>query len=66
MDCICTRKRETTVERMTMILMKNALRLPGLWLTLCRHARHPEKYPEEVRYGHIRHAFSAGSENREH
>lgn len=40
-----------------MIIIKNALRLPGLWLKLCRHAKHPEKYPERVRYGHIQHAF---------
>ena len=40
-----------------MIIIKNALCLPGLWLKLYRHAKHPEKYPERVRYGHIQHAF---------
>ena len=40
-----------------MMLAKNVFRLPGLWLKLCRHAKHPEKYPEEVRYRHIRHVF---------
>lgn len=45
------------MERMTLILAKNILRLPGLWLKLCRHAKHPERYPEIVRYRHIQHAF---------
>lgn len=45
------------MERMTLILARNFSRIPGIWLTLCRHAKHPERYPEPLRYRHIRHAF---------
>jgi len=45
------------LERLTLMLIKNVLRLPGLWVKLCRHAKNPDNYPEEVRYRNIQHAF---------
>jgi len=45
------------LERLTLMLVRNMLRLPGLWINLCRHAKKPDDYPEEVRYRNIQHAF---------
>jgi len=53
-------KREIDLERLTLILLKNAWRLPGLWLKLCKYAKHPDNYPEILRYRHIQHAFQLG------
>lgn len=43
-----------------MMLAKNILRLPALWLKLCHYAKHTDKYPEEVRYRHIQRTFQLG------
>ena len=45
------------MERLTLMVVENILRLPALWLKLCRHAKRPDKYPEIVRYRNIQYAF---------
>lgn len=41
------------MNRLVMMVLKNILRIPGAYAKLCRYAKHPEQYPEEVRYRHI-------------
>ena len=41
------------MNRLVMVVLKNFHRIPGLYGTLCRYARHPERYPETVRWAHI-------------
>ncbi len=53
------------MNRIALMLLKNTLKLPGLWLTLCAHAKDPDKYPEIERWLHIQKimkaAISAGN-----
>lgn len=55
------------MNRLAMMLLKNLLVLPGAYGKLCRHARHPERFPEQVRWDHIRYimqrAIDAGNIN---
>ena len=41
------------MNRLVMMVLRNAYRLPGLYIRLCRYARHPERYPEAETYAHI-------------
>ena len=36
------------------MVMRNILRVPGLYWKLCRYAKHTERYPEMEKYTHIR------------
>lgn len=42
------------MNRLTLILLQNAFKLPGLYGKLCHYAKHTEKYPEEEKWQHIR------------
>lgn len=42
------------MNRLALILLKNLHRFPGAYGKLCRYAKNPEKYPEQVRWDHIR------------
>jgi len=42
------------MNRLVMMVLRNAYRLPGLYIRLCRYARHPEKYSEQEMFAHIR------------
>ena len=41
------------MNRLVLILMRNALRLPGFYLKLCRFAKNPEKFSEQEKWDHI-------------
>ena len=41
------------MNRLVMIVLKNIFRIPGFYGKLCRHAKHPERYPEEERWACI-------------
>lgn len=41
------------MNRIAMMVLKNTLRLPGLWTKLCAHAKNPDAYPEIERWLHI-------------
>jgi len=43
------------MNRLVMMVLKNILRVPGLYAKLCRYAKHPDQYPEMQRYKHIQH-----------
>ena len=30
------------MNRLVMMVLKNIVRVPGLWIKLCRYAKHPE------------------------
>lgn len=41
------------MNRIALMVLKNTLRLPGLWTKLCAHAKNPDAYPEIERWLHI-------------
>lgn len=43
------------MKRLVLMVLRNLFRLPSAVWKLCRYAKHPEKYPEQVRWDHIRH-----------
>lgn len=42
------------MNRLVRMILKNIWVLPGAYAKLCRHAKHPENYPEQQRWDHIR------------
>lgn len=41
------------MNRFVLVGLRNLFRLPGAYGKLCRYAKHPERYPEPERWGHI-------------
>ena len=41
------------MNRFLLVGLRNICKLPGFYLKLCRHAKHPERYPEAERWQHI-------------
>lgn len=41
------------MNRIVTMVLKNLPIVPGVWIKLCRYAKHPENYPEEEMYRHI-------------
>lgn len=41
------------MNRLARMVLKNLWIFPGAYGKLCRHAKHPEKYPEQERWDHI-------------
>lgn len=41
------------MNRLVMMVLKNLPKVPGLWTTLCRHAKNPDDYPETERIANI-------------
>lgn len=41
------------MNRLVLIALRNILRLPAAYWKLCRHAKHPERYPETERWAHV-------------
>lgn len=41
------------MNRIVTIVLKNLLVIPGIWIKLCRYARHSERYPELEKYRYI-------------
>ena len=41
------------MNRLALMLMRNLLKLPGLYAKLCYYAKHTEEYPEQEKYDHI-------------
>ena len=41
------------MNRIALMVLKNTLALPGLWVKLCNHAKNPDNYPELERWQHI-------------
>ena len=42
------------MNRIVTMVLKNLLFVPGAYWKLCRYAKHPEKYPEQETWDHIR------------
>lgn len=53
------------MNRLALIVMKNLLRVPGLYGKLCHYAKYTDRYPEQEKYDHIRgilsHVISSGN-----
>lgn len=47
------------MNRIALMVLKNTLRLPGLWTKLCAHAKAPDNYPEIERWRHIQKIMKA-------
>jgi len=41
------------LNRLVLIVLKNILKVPGLYSKLCHYAKHAEKYSEQEKYDHI-------------
>lgn len=41
------------MNRLLRMLLKNITVFPGVYAKLCRHAKHPEDFPEQERWDHI-------------
>ena len=41
------------MNRIVLMVLRNAFRVPGLWVKLCRYAKNPEAYPEAEKWSHI-------------
>lgn len=50
------------MNRLTLMILKNIFRLPGLYGKLRRYAKDPEKYPEQEKWAHIRHMLTLAVE----
>lgn len=46
------------MNRFVLVGLRNLGRLPGAYIKLCRHAKHPERYPEEERWRHVQKIMS--------
>ena len=47
------------MNRIALMVLKNTLKLPGLWTKLCAHAKNPDNYPEIERWQHIQKIMKA-------
>lgn len=46
------------MNRLARIILFNLHKIPGAYYKLCRYAKHPERYPEEQMWAHIRYTLS--------
>ena len=46
------------MNRFVLIALRNIWRLPAAYWKLCRHAKHPERYPEAERWAHVQKIMS--------
>lgn len=46
------------MNRFVLIALRNIFRLPAAYWKLCRHAKHPERYPEAERWAHVQKIMS--------
>lgn len=43
------------MNRILLMVLRNMIKVPGLYAKLCRYAKNPDQYPEQERWDHIRH-----------
>ena len=43
------------MNRILLMVLRNILKVPGLYAKLCRHAKNPDAYPTQERWDHISH-----------
>ena len=48
------------MNRIALMVLRNILKVPGLYCKLCRYAKNPEKYTEKEMYGHIQYILQQG------
>ena len=41
------------MNRIVLMVMRNIIKVPGMWTKLCRYAKHADNYPEQERWDHI-------------
>ena len=46
------------MNRLALMVLRNLHKVPGLWIKLCRYAKHTDRYPEEECYRHIQYILS--------
>lgn len=42
------------MNRLALMIIRNFWKVPGAYIKLCHYAKHTDKYPEDVKYNHIR------------
>ena len=48
------------MNRIVLMVLRNILKVPGLYAKLCRYAKDPDRFPEQERWDHIRHILQLG------
>lgn len=48
------------MNRIVLMVMKNIVKVPGMYAKLCHYAKHNDEYPEAEKYAHIRNILSLG------
>ena len=48
------------MNRIALMVMKNIIKVPGMWTKLCRYAKHTDDYPEQEKWDHISYIMSRG------
>ena len=48
------------MNRIALMVLRNILKVPGLYSKLCLYAKNPEKYSEKEMYSHIQHMLREG------
>ena len=51
------------MNRIALMVLRNVLKVPGLYAKICRYAKNTDKYPEQERWDHIRHILQLGVES---
>lgn len=48
------------MNRIALMVFRNIVKVPGLWVKLCHYAKNTERYPEEEKYFFIQHILKLG------
>ncbi|MBQ9961210.1 MAG: 1-acyl-sn-glycerol-3-phosphate acyltransferase [Firmicutes bacterium] len=48
------------MNRIVLMVMKNIVKVPGMYAKLCHYAKHNDEYSEAEKYAHIRHILTLG------
>ena len=61
----CAAGKESYMNRIVTMVLKNLAIVPGAWFKLCKYAKHTDDYPEIEKYRHIQyilqHAVTGGN-----
>ncbi len=50
------------MNRILLMVIRNFWKVPAAWFKICRHAKHPERYSEREKYGHIQYILKTAVE----
>ena len=50
------------MNRIVLMVMRNIVKVPGMWTKLCRYAKHTDDYPEQEKWDHIQYILKRAIE----